>query len=89
MTIDQIREIVISPDAIMKKEWGKVLLDEIDRLTAYSRKLLDENIDFANEINRLKARVEKAEATVKQMFECKYEPDKLLCIYESHVRTKP
>lgn len=62
---------------------------EIDRLTAYSRKLLDENIDFANEINRLKARVEKAEATVKQMFECKYEPDKLLCIYESHVRTKP
>ena len=64
MTIDQIREIVISPDAIMKKEWGKVLLDEIDRLTAYSRKLLDENIDFANEINRLKARVEKAEAFI-------------------------
>ena len=34
MTIDEIREIVISPDAIMKKEYGKVLLDEIDRLTA-------------------------------------------------------
>ena len=34
MTIDQIREIVLSPDAIMRKEWGKVLLDEIDRLTA-------------------------------------------------------
>ena len=34
MTIDQIREIVISPDAIMRKEWGKVLLYEIDRLNA-------------------------------------------------------
>ena len=33
MTIDEIREIVISPDAIMRKEWGKVLPNEIDRLT--------------------------------------------------------
>ena len=38
---------------------------EIDRLTAYSRKLLDENIAFANETNRLKARAEKAETEVK------------------------
>ena len=38
MTIDEIREIVISPDAIMRKEWGKVLLNEIDRLTARAEK---------------------------------------------------
>ena len=38
MTIDQIREIVISPDAIMRKEWGKVLLNEIDRLTEELKK---------------------------------------------------
>ena len=43
----------------------KGLLNEIDRLTTYSRKLLDENIAFANETNRLKARAEKAETEVK------------------------
>ena len=38
MTIDEIREIIISPDAIMKKEYGKILLDEIDRLTERAEK---------------------------------------------------
>lgn len=54
MTIDQIREIVISPDAIMRKEWGKVLLNEIDHLTKENKKLKEEltirgiNLDFLN-----------------------------------------
>ena len=39
----------------------KGLLNEIDRLTTYSRKLLDENIDLSNETNRLKARLEEGE----------------------------
>ena len=49
MTIDEIREIVISPDAIMKKEYGKVLLDEIDRLTAEGEKAKE----VIDEINKL------------------------------------
>ena len=53
MTIDQIREIVISPDAIMRKKWGKVLLDEIDRLTERVEKAEAELERKENEIIEL------------------------------------
>ena len=62
MTIDQIREIVISPDAIMRKEWGKVLLNEIDRLT----KELEE---ASSVIEMFRLRAEKAEADNKRLRE--------------------
>ena len=62
MTIDEIREIVISPDAIMRKEWGKVLLNEIDRLT----KELEE---ASSVIEMFRLRAEKAEADNKRLRE--------------------
>ena len=67
MTIDEIREIVISPDAIMRKEWGKVLLNEIDRLTLENNHLkrLTSGVDEAKSINHWKARAEKAEVLLK------------------------
>ena len=54
----------------------KGLLNEIDRLTTYSRKLLDENIDLSNETNRLKARLEEGEK-YKAFWEQSREADKM------------
>ena len=66
MTIDQIREIVISPDAIMRKEWGKVLLNEIDRLTLENNQLkrITSGVDLAKSVNHWKERAKKAEAFI-------------------------
>ena len=61
MTVDQIREIVISPDAIMRKEWGKVLLDEIDRLTLENNQLkrITSGVDLAKSVNHWKERAKR------------------------------
>ena len=60
MTIDEIRKIVISPDAIMKKEYGKVLLEEIAHLTIKSETALIFYLD-------MKARAEKAEVKLETL----------------------
>lgn len=66
----------------MSKEEFKLLLANSIQHFLNDRITVSEFADVERELNRRLEEGERAIEAIEQMYQCKYEPDKLMCIYQ-------